>query len=177
MEVTAPSDNVDAKLTKGRVHRFNPRFIRAYDDRRAPPADVMAAIQRYDRNLFARFNRVLGLWELWRWRGAVVPRSIAALPPEEASRRAVFVFKICHPDTGDPIPFDMQVYRRLVLADQWARGQDTADKLADQLDREDDLIERRRLAANAQFVNDWKTDNKHQIRSALGLGRRYSTPR
>jgi hypothetical protein len=176
MEVAAKKDDVDEILNLKRVHRFNPAFIRAYDDRRQPPGHVIAAIQRYDRNLFARFNLVLGLWELWRWRGGTIPDR-KGLPPEEFARRAVFVFKICHPATGAPIPFDMQVYRRLVVADNWAKGQLTADQVADGLDAEDALLERRKAAANEQFVEDWKTDNKHQVRSAIGLGRRISTPR
>lgn len=170
-------EQVDAKLRRGLVHRHNPLFQVAFDDVRRPHnAHVDRQLKRYDRNLFLRYNCVSGYWELWRWKGLVVPRSRSCVPPDELVRRAVFVFKVCTPD-GVYLEPDMVLVRRIAEADRWARAQYTPEQLANAMDSEDAVMDRRKAAARSEFVSDWARDNKNQIRSLAGNQTIYSTPR
>lgn len=161
-------DQVDQKLRRGLVHRHDPMFHPAFNDRIRPAQrHVVDRVKRYDRNLFFRFNQVAHLWELWRWKGLVVPRDVRAVPPDELVRRAVFVFKILDETNGFAEP-DWHLLRRLHLADEWEKSRYTPDQSVNQLDAEDAIVRRRQKANMEQYVADWSTDNKSQIRSLVG---------
>lgn len=171
-------EQVDAKLRRGRMHRHNPAFCVAYDDcRRFPVPHVLAALKRYDRNLYFRYNHVIHMWELWRWYGLIAPAHAWLIPPEELVHRSGFIFKLCDPDTGVPMPPDWTLYQRIVHADRWAIGQYTGDQAADAMDSDTAKMERRKKAAQAEFVRDWSSDNKNQIRSLIGSQTIISVPR
>lgn len=165
-------------LKRGRVHRHRADCQIAYDPARQPPnPHLVAAIQRYDRQLFFRYNVVSERWELWRFRdGATIPTSPAQLTAEEMVQRAVFVKTVAtfYGAYCDP---DWRILEYLNAIDEYAKGRESVDRTADHLDRVSSKQIAKRREELRQEVEDWKRDNREQLRSLRGLNRHISVPR
>jgi len=149
--------------------RHQPWTQCAYDAGRVPAnRAVVAAIQRYDRNLFPRWNMISARWEMWRWRRLVGARNPVTTPPEEMVRRAVYVF------TCAAGPLDWNTLRRLVAAD---RGTETVEQTARALDQADAVKRDRDEKDVHDFVRDWEVDNARQLDSLTGNQSVISIPK
>lgn len=163
-------------LRKGRVHRHRADCQIAYDDSLAPPnPHLVAAVKRYDRNLFFRRNIVSRRWELWRW--VSEPAATAhRMPPDELVRRAVFVKTVQTFDGRECDP-DYRILEYLSACDNFKKGLDSPEKMADHMDEVDRQRDVRDKLEQLEAVEDWKRDNKFQIRSGVGKGRIISHAR
>jgi len=147
----------------------DPRYQSVYDDTRRPEnPHVDLRVRRYDRQLFLRFNRLSRRWEVWRWRSFCVPSHVPG-DGGEVCRRAAYCGTIMEHDSRFA-PVDWRLYRRLRIADMHSRG-DTGDAVADsydEADRRQDLEDKREIAT---LTDDWRDDNKYQLRSFINRGR------
>lgn len=156
-----------------------------YDPHAQAPAHIVAALVRYDPTLVLRYNRATERWELWRFKGLVVPRRPAALSPEEWTRRATFCFTLEGGSLakeenehyrwrrlsvrGRP---DWRIRRAIWLADEWRRMGVTREQyieaLKDRLDADDAASDARQDRDDRQTIHDMNLDNYRQLKALMG---------
>lgn len=164
-------------LKIGRVHRHRADCQIAYDpNRQLPTTHLVAAVQRYDRQLFFRYNVVSCRWELWRFRDGSPVTDPKTLSPEEMVSRAVYV-KTVQTFWGAYADPDWRILEYLHAVDEYRKGRESAERTADHLDRQSAAHIRKKREELHQEVDDWKRDNREQIRSLRGLNRYISVPR
>lgn len=165
-------------LRKGFVHRHRADCQIAYDDREVPPGPhLIAAIRRYDPQLFFRKNIISMRWEVWRWRDGFPPReSAAGMTPDGILAGSVFI-KTVQTFDGKYCDPDVRVLEFLVATDEFAKGRQTVDQIADHMDNCSTRNLMKEREERREYVEDWKKDNRYQIRSAVGGGRFISVPK
>ncbi len=138
----------------------------SYDPSARPPSHVLAAMQRYDPQVFFRWNLIIERWELWRWRGSPVEVPRHQPSPEEMSKRAVYLYQIRERDwTYRPI--DMRCVHDLVHGDTWRNWHVDDDEYAKMLDAADAKREAKEDKKIDDLIDDWTRDHKNQIRECF----------
>lgn len=138
--------------------RDRPDSFQMYNDRKMPPKHVVRRAQRYDPNVFFRWNRILTRWELWRWRGAPLDVPTRAVRQQDIGIRAVFCYVIRNQDRSFR-PVGDYILSWLYAGDPWRKyshDTETALKMVDAEDEDEDQKDEQDMQTSA---DDWAHDS------------------
>lgn len=138
-----------------------------YDDSKQPPKHVLRRMQDYDPQVFARWNRLLHRWEIWRWKGGTAEIPRRRVRPDDIGTRAVHCYVVRNPDRSYR-PLGEYMWDWLRIGDPWRKWHHDMKECIKRFDEEaisEDDEDERDISTTA---NDWAHDNKRQIAEFFG---------